>query len=668
MTVIEAKGSVIIEYMNKGLESVGAGASAITNMGTRVNDTQQAMRNMVMAIDSIGNAVDSFANDSIQAFASFDQAMANTTSITSGTAEELEQLRGVAESIGRDFPVSAQAAADGMYQLASAGQSANDIMELTPQIMKASIASGADFATTAKLVTAVQDSWGKSNEDVNETTDILLNTVKSFKTTLPELAVSMQFAATQAAALGVSVPVTAAAIGQLRQAGLDASVSGTGLRMVMIKLAASSSATEGPMLLLKESLARNSDGTLDFTQTMVNLNDKLSDTGPIERQAILTQMFGARAASAATILTRESANLNDLSAKMTEAGSVQEAYNVQVEGGANQLELANAKYEAQQIILGEKLLPAQLAIIEAQTDALDLLNKLPGKTEDYAIAAGMVASKMTSALMPIMLLTTAMKGLKFELIKTAAAWVGKKIAMIADTVATGAATAAQWALDVAMDANPVGLIILAIAALVAILLILIIKYKDMSDIAKYFTLTLIAAFGPIGAIIALIMVLVHHMDIVKDVIYAIGDALIEVGDQFKSLGGHIMDFFNFLQDANEAGEAFAENLVNGIKDGIEDKLPAVAEAAEKIAKFFGGSPPEKGPLRRAMDFGPKGFVDEYSRGLMNETASFSRTFDQRTFNISPTFNNDFRGGANGELVSRSMVEQITRIMQEEVAR
>jgi TP901 family phage tail tape measure protein len=51
--------------------------------------------------------------------------------------------------------------------------------------------------------------------------------------------------------------------------------------------------------------------------------------------------------------------------------------------------------------------------------------------------------------------------------RAAIAWAGEKIAMVASTVAEGAATAGQWLLNAAMDANPIGLIVLAIAGLVA---------------------------------------------------------------------------------------------------------------------------------------------------------------------------------------------------------
>ncbi|MEV5944246.1 phage tail tape measure protein [Streptomyces sp. NPDC051994] len=52
-------------------------------------------------------------------------------------------------------------------------------------------------------------------------------------------------------------------------------------------------------------------------------------------------------------------------------------------------------------------------------------------------------------------------------LRAAAAWTAQKVALIASAVAEKAAAVAQWALNVAMDANPISLIILAIAALVA---------------------------------------------------------------------------------------------------------------------------------------------------------------------------------------------------------
>ncbi|RLF08080.1 MAG: phage tail tape measure protein, partial [Thermoprotei archaeon] len=367
----DPKVKIIISYDEVGADLIEAVPDKMENVAARVSDTQQAMANLARGAMMAADQVNSFASGSIAALAGFDQAMANVVSIVQGSEEEIKQLRESAEQMGRDMPVSAQQVAEGYYILASAGKSANEIMKLTPGIMKLSIATGADFATTANLVTAALDSWEMSADETNRVNDILMNTVKSFKTTLPELAISLQYAASAAANLGVPLETTSAAIGLLRQRGLDASMAGTGFRMMLSKLAAAASATEGPLLIVKDALVQNADGTLNLTATMQNLQATLANVDPLERQSILTQVFGTRAAAAASILMEESASLDELSAKMGESGAVAEAYKVQSEGVANQLQVLQSRYEEQQRALAEQLLPAQIEITEAKIRFLE---------------------------------------------------------------------------------------------------------------------------------------------------------------------------------------------------------------------------------------------------------------------------------------------------------
>ena len=60
-------------------------------------------------------------------------------------------------------------------------------------------------------------------------------------------------------------------------------------------------------------------------------------------------------------------------------------------------------------------------------------------------------------------------------LRAAAAWTAQKAALLASAIAEKAATAAQWLLNLAMDANPIGLIILAIAALVTAIIFIATK-------------------------------------------------------------------------------------------------------------------------------------------------------------------------------------------------
>jgi hypothetical protein len=65
------------------------------------------------------------------------------------------------------------------------------------------------------------------------------------------------------------------------------------------------------------------------------------------------------------------------------------------------------------------------------------------------------------------LLAMANNAVSLSSIRAAAATTASKVAALAGAAATGIATAAQWAWNVAMSANPIGLVILAVGALVA---------------------------------------------------------------------------------------------------------------------------------------------------------------------------------------------------------
>ncbi|WP_165025640.1 phage tail tape measure protein [Dysgonomonas sp. ZJ279] len=73
------------------------------------------------------------------------------------------------------------------------------------------------------------------------------------------------------------------------------------------------------------------------------------------------------------------------------------------------------------------------------------------------------------------------------------------------TIVTHLQTAAQWLLNIAMDANPVGLIILAIGALVSIIYVAIENYNE-------FGATLLMLSGPIGMFVNLIMTIQRNWD------------------------------------------------------------------------------------------------------------------------------------------------------------
>ncbi|MEV6833473.1 phage tail tape measure protein [Streptomyces sp. NPDC051133] len=81
-----------------------------------------------------------------------------------------------------------------------------------------------------------------------------------------------------------------------------------------------------------------------------------------------------------------------------------------------------------------------------------------------------VGSAMKAASVQALQFLRSMAASALTALRAAAAWTAEKVALIASAIAEKAAAIAEWALNVAMDANPIMLIVLALAALVGALI------------------------------------------------------------------------------------------------------------------------------------------------------------------------------------------------------
>lgn len=82
-------------------------------------------------------------------------------------------------------------------------------------------------------------------------------------------------------------------------------------------------------------------------------------------------------------------------------------------------------------------------------------------------AVGSIATAIAPMIAKITAAAAAQEISTFAYLKNSAAMVAQKAVSLASAAATGVVTAAQWALNAALNANPIGLVIIAITALVA---------------------------------------------------------------------------------------------------------------------------------------------------------------------------------------------------------
>ncbi len=88
------------------------------------------------------------------------------------------------------------------------------------------------------------------------------------------------------------------------------------------------------------------------------------------------------------------------------------------------------------------------------------------------------------------------------------AWAGYQLVLAGIAIKTALVTAAQWALNAAMTANPIGLLVAAIGALIGLVTLVIVKYEKWGAAATFL-------LGPLGMMINLIQSFRRHWDSIK---------------------------------------------------------------------------------------------------------------------------------------------------------
>lgn len=168
-----------------------------------------------------------------QAF-DFGAAMAEVSTLISGTPEEMELLEKSARSMSVEFGTHAKEQVSGFYQAISAG--ANGVAgatEILNTANKLAVGGITDVTTGVDILTTVINAYGSDVITAEQASDALFVGMKGGKTTISELAASLGSVIPTANALGISVDVLVAATSALTTQGISTSSATTGLNAAL---------------------------------------------------------------------------------------------------------------------------------------------------------------------------------------------------------------------------------------------------------------------------------------------------------------------------------------------------------------------------------------------------------------------------------------------------
>ena len=179
--------------------------------------------------------IGAIAGSSLTAFADLEDQVRRNKAIMGATAVEENMLMAQTRELGRSTRFTAQEVAQAQMYQAMAGMKTNEVLELTPKLLKLSIASGEDLASTSDLLTDNISAFGLTLQDADRFMDVMAATANNTNTSIAQLGEAYKYVASTSKNFE-SLEETNIILGLLADSGLKGSIAGRNLASIYARL------------------------------------------------------------------------------------------------------------------------------------------------------------------------------------------------------------------------------------------------------------------------------------------------------------------------------------------------------------------------------------------------------------------------------------------------
>ena len=398
----------------KGLD---AAKKRLESFRARADQIGRGMVIVGAALTGIGAAV-------ARPILDFERGMNRLAAVSGATAEQMAALREQAIQLGGSTAFSASQAADAQLQLAQAGFSVGETMVALPHVLNLAAAGALEMGEAAALVTSQLRAYGFEVDQAQRVTDVLALTASSANTTVSELGPAFRQVAPVAAGLGLSIEDTAAAIGVLRNNGLQAEQAGTAVRNILVRLIAPTSAAASALDELgaegigsaREELASLGVDADQIAQQMlsgdlVGAMRALGQAGLDPKRA--ADIFGVEGLAGGLALARQAAALEELRTKLNDSEGAAERMRLIMEAGLpGAVDSMKSAIETLMLRLGEAGLTDMLGrAAEAVRTIATAIAEAPAPLKKLMVGAIALGPALTGAGLALKVMGSAVEGL-----------------------------------------------------------------------------------------------------------------------------------------------------------------------------------------------------------------------------------------------------------------
>lgn len=474
------------------LETLNSKKELLSSMQGEQNKRSMLRQNIVGDVASV-MAVAAPVRSAI----SFESAMADAAKTIDGMRDETGALTPVyyemeaaVKSLGRELPLTHDQIASLFAAGGQQGMTAiSDLREFATMAAQMAVAFGMSNDEAADAIGGYRTALGLSFEDTRSMLDLMNQYANTSSASEKGIADIVRRIGSLGQIAGVSAKPMTALAATLDSMKIAPEVAATGIKNMLLSLTAGSAATKSQreafaklgIDVVKLSRQMQKDGP----EAVISVLEAVKRLPEAEQLSIMSEIFGKESIGAIAPLLKNlqlvRQNLEIAGDESQYAGAMQQEFANRSKTTANNLVIMKNRLAEMGITLGSVVLPALNA-------GLDTLGPYISAIADFAGKHQTLTTVIVGAAAGFMLLGPVVRAgaLAYSLFRSV---------LLGGRAAIAAVTTAQWGLNAAFSANPIGIAVTAVAALVAGLIYL---YQTCEPVRAAFD----AVFGYIGNIIS----------------------------------------------------------------------------------------------------------------------------------------------------------------------
>lgn len=451
---IKGEGSNVLHDLTVEATGLDDIIAQVGENASRTGERLKAMAAKSMVFDGIISSLTTLkgiVGDIVAPFDSFEKSMRAVNTMAGKGETDFEGLTDQVKELSANIPLAREELANGLYQTISNGVPEENWMSFLEQSSKSAVGGLADLGQTVTVTSTLIKNYGLSWDQAGAIQDKIQMTAKNGVTSFEQLGQALPMVSGSASQLGVSMDELMAVFATTTGVTGNTSEVATQLSAVLNSLIKpSSEATKAANEMGIGFNAASVQAAGGLQNFLLGLDKSITEysakTGQL-KQTIYGQLFGsAEALRLLGSLTGEQKDkfAENIGAMADSAGTIDDAFN----------NMSSTGEAVGQMLKNQ---------VQSMLDWAGSMASTSAPYIELLANTGLAITSLTQLRTGLMTVVTGLKAVRIATLAQAAA---SKIVAIA----SNAWKVAQVALNFVLSANPIGIVIMAIAGLVAILI------------------------------------------------------------------------------------------------------------------------------------------------------------------------------------------------------